>query len=378
MKTRTKVGVAGGAIAAVGLATGILLRGGGEESRALPSSGGQEKVVEEASTKTFPPTFSTPFVEVLRESGLGEKREWAGLQRAPMFTERKETVRATFEDVMPIRMPGGLSGGEKEALREKRVPFLKYRQGCKALRELVGKERGRENPPPFYTAVGVYDGMQKCLDFPGRDVWVVKLFPGWEGRLRQQERMRDGICILDMPIGEYALNEIRAFMEKVGPKEVVLSWDEVNNLETPSELEDFLPDLKGAIEAIKRVDSTTFIWITLSFGPGMDEWASLINPLPFDGVLLWNVHTLPVGWDKDFLKHPLLWCQENLDNRPVAIALYGRKVWKVTDLETAERVKGDLREMKGRVEETAQDVGYAALWWMVGRIPDAKYPAAIY
>lgn len=186
---------------------------------------------------------------------------------------------------------------------------------------------------------------------------------------------KDGVLLFDWEGGLVDGPALQSFVKQTGVREVVLGWDVSNNIDQPERLERMAAEIRGAAEYIKRGSEDCFIWIVVCYGvSNTDEWATLLQNVPFDGVALWNIHSLPAGATVSLLSAPLRWSHETFgEDVPVAFAgLYGNKAWQIHD-PTPEMIEANEARIEHGIE-VARELGYAAVWRQVGQIPDKIHP----
>lgn len=241
--------------------------------------------------------------------------------------------------------------------------------------------------PLFYVASGQYTAenkevLQSQMHHDAKYLFVFRaLDADWEDVYSHiLPSIPDAVCVMDYKPGEFDGPMIEEFVRESGATEIVLSWGLANAIEHPELLAEMAKDVEGALEYAKRGNPNVFVWVTVCYAiENTMEWSELIKNLPFDGVAVWNIHTLPEGWEPEFLNRPLKWAQDTFNNRPVSLAgLYGAKVWVKNSRKAVLAMRNRIQiELPKAIVETHR-LGYAAIWIQEGIIPGGIHEACNY
>ncbi len=237
--------------------------------------------------------------------------------------------------------------------------------------------------PVFYKGLGAFDGyadyaeLAPYLDAGHRPLLVFKDIDAAKVDAQVQALIPGAVCVFDFEAGEFDGPRLKDFVRDMGATEILLSWGYANNIDQPDQLEAIAAEVAGAVEFAKRGDPGVFVWVTVCAGmANTQEWADHIKQIPFDGVALWNIHSLPKGWQEGFLDKPLAWARATFDNRPVALAgLHGAKAWKAKTPESIAAMKAWIQTEVPKAIVEAERLGYTTVWQQIGGIPGEVYPA---
>ena len=317
--------------------------------------------------------------DILEFEDAGFVLQTSDIKPALLGMAKMESIALGTADIesAPLRVVETLKLSDKN--------FYESAKRSKEIRAVISIDRPSAAIPVFYKALGQFDAdakLRKLRMYMRKGYKSLLVFKDLEGDWKKKYGKifpfaKDSICVLDWEIGEFNGEIIKEFVEFVRPKEIVLSWGSANNMDQASNLEELALDLRGAVEYAKKGNPKIFVWVTVCGGTHVNriEWANLIRDIPFDGVALWNVHSLPTNWKTaGFLNFPLFWCKNYLGDRPVALAgLYGAKIWMVT---TEEEKKAARKYVWSNVPDAikeAKRLGYASVWVQIGSIPDNIY-----